>query len=171
LQQGLFTRDTIESLDAEFLIGLPALVILRAVIRSFDLMIDDGMTVHLADDSYQPIGGIKLLDGTIVTNINRPSDPFSRYVYIKLIELKQQMISANLSDYEIKFMEKWISTGGDIKKCPTPITMGEDRRIEIMRIASILTNICIKASLTPTFKNKFVFVKNKLLTGIYDSVV
>jgi len=165
LKKGFFTKDIIESLDPAFILGCPALVILKALIRSLDVKIDDGMVIF---GTNTPIGGIILLDGTKITNINRPSDIFSKGIYENIIELKQIMITTKLTDVEIYFLEKWLASGGDDNLCPTPSTINFNRRTEIMKIASKINNIVIKTTLMPTFHSNFEKVKNSILNGTYD---
>jgi len=165
LKKGIFTKDIIESMDPAFILGCPALVILKALLRSLDIKIDDGMVIS---GTSTPIGGIILLDGTKITNINRPSDMFSKAIYEYIIELKQIMINTNLTDGEIYFLEKWLASGGDENICPTPPIINSNRRIEIMKIASKINNIVINTIIMPTFQSNFQKVKTSILNGTYD---
>ena len=165
LKKRFFTKDNIDSMDPAFILGCPALVILKALLRSLDIKIDDGMVIS---GTNTPIGGIILLDGTKITNINRPSDMFSKAIYEYIIELKQIMITTQLTDGEIYFLEKWLASGGDDAICPTPPTINSNRRIEIMKIASKINNIAIKTTMMPTFQSNFEKVKTSILNGTYD---
>ena len=92
-----------------------------------------------------------MVGGTVVTNLNRPADLFSMFVYMKIIELKQKILLMHLTVEEINFIQKWFASGNT----STPDHMSDQRRIQIMNLVSILTGISLKINIMPTFKSRF----------------
>jgi len=162
LAEHMCTRDEIETAEPFVILGLPSLVLCRVLKRC------------------RGQENITLSDGTVISNINKPSDYVCTLVYPIFIKLKTDFDSLVLNDVEYKFLETWLFTSGDETKCagllpqspsstttlPTygtiTVTSG-DRRKQIMHVASQVLNISTMITKFPTFQQNFVSTCNKIL--------
>jgi len=142
------TRDTITNEDPSFIIGLPALVILRAIKPS----------------EHQV--GIELADSLVITEMNRPTDPASDVVYPWLIQIKQGLKNLLLTHEEYKYMERWVVMGDDPDMCQSivvPAGMTEKRNSDIKRVTSQVAGLATRVTQMPTFHRMFSEATSNIL--------
>ncbi|KAF8405051.1 hypothetical protein HHK36_009948 [Tetracentron sinense] len=81
-------------------VGLPSYSCLQALIRSIKAQ----------------SGGLLLLDGVEVTHLNRPQDRVLDWFFYPVMVLKEQIKVIKMGEGELKFLEKVVLFGGDIKR-------------------------------------------------------
>lgn len=134
---GLCTIDDIIGCEPYLFIGLPSLVIFRAIKRS------------------QNMTGIMLSDGIIVTKDNVPTDSFSISVFNEIIKIKNGLKGLNLTDNEYDFIEKWLFTMGNVAKCVEPKGIPPEKMSEIKVIISMIQSIGTNISMIPSCHRRF----------------
>jgi hypothetical protein len=141
LEEKFCTRETIADQDPSWIVGLPALVILRAIKRS------------------EKIAGIQLADSLIITEMNRPTDLASNVVYPWLIQIKQALATLALTDAEYAYVERWVVMGDDpvmSKLIVLPAGgISEARMQKIKRCTSLINGLATRVTQMPTFHRMF----------------
>jgi hypothetical protein len=133
--------------ESYLFIGLPGLVVFRAITRSLN------------------IPGIMLSDGVIITKDSVPSDEFSTSLFNDIISIKHQIKTQNFSENELDFIGKWIFTMGNVDKCVEPTGISNGRMSSIKLVISMIQRIGINISMIPSCHRRFgnaldVVIKN-----------
>ena len=134
----LCTQEDISSYEPWLIVGLPSLVLIRALKRS------------LGD------AAIKLSDGCVLDQDNVPSDSFSTHIYFRFMGAKDRYEELYITDDEHAFVEKWLFTNGDENKCKTLAgEISSQRLVELKNMTSMIQAMAILATRVPTFHRKF----------------
>ncbi len=138
INEGLCSKDDFNELEPYIIIGLPSLVIIRALNRS-----KNTNSLIMADKAK--------IDGS-----NCPDDMISRRIYIEYISILHQFEALKLQDHEYQFAEKWLVTQGDEDKCKALAeTILEKRLIEIKSFLSTIRAMSINLSRLPPYHRYF----------------
>lgn len=141
LNTGVANRDDITSYEPYVLIGLPAVVVLKALLR----------TPHNAQH-------FTLADGTYIDQMTHPEDVFSTQVYNKMVTIKRDLADLIPNTDDVNFLMKFLYTS-DHTKCITERTrISDDRVRSLMKLASKITDIAIMITIVPTFQSNFAGV-------------
>lgn len=141
IRSGVADRDDITSYEPHALIGLPAVVVLKALLRT------PYNTHHF-----------ELADGTYIDETTRPIDAFSTKVYEKMAGIKRDIAALGLGTNDINFLTKFLYTS-DHSKCLTERKLiTDDRMSALMKISSKITDIAIMITIVPTFQSNFAGV-------------
>jgi hypothetical protein len=135
VNKGLVTSDDIECADPFIFIGLPSLVTLRALNRSYGS------------------SGITMSDGITVDDTNRPKDYVSNGIYTELTNLKTLLEETKLTFDEYCFAEKFLITLGNEELCKNNIE--KERLAEIKRMTSEIQSLATNITRMPTFHRLF----------------
>jgi hypothetical protein len=157
LLQGLCTKDDIIAIEPYIIIGLPSLVIVKALERSKNK------------------NALVLSDGIIITKTNCPDDMISKRIYSEFMSILNQFNNLKLSQTEYAFVEKWLFTVGDEDKCKHLIdainTSQPQRLTDIKKVTSQIQSIATSVSRLPPYHRNFYASLIKILSTFDGSGV
>ncbi|OVA10451.1 hypothetical protein BVC80_8983g20 [Macleaya cordata] len=105
-------------------------------------------------------GGLLMVDGVEVNNLNRPQDRLLDWFFHPVMVLKEQIKAINLEESEVRFLEKVVLFGTDSKRmeswengCVVP--QDAVRTAQIQGISRRLMGMTRSISKFPTYRRKF----------------
>ncbi|CAN6232328.1 unnamed protein product [Urochloa humidicola] len=130
-------------------VGLPAYVILKALLRSAKANSD----------------GLVLSDGSEITSNDRPKSKIFEWFFDPLMVIKDQIKAENFTEEEEGYLEKQVLLTSDPKRAKENLirlpSLSEQKQAEIEAFARRLQGITKSISRYPTFKRRFdVLVKS-----------
>lgn len=153
LRDGLLTREECEDAEPFVILGITAVVVLRAIQRS------------------PPGSNLELADGMLLHEGNRPSHPDVRAIWESVLVAKALLESAELTSEELRLLEATTLLGtteldgrpascaellGDFTKLPP------DRKTTLNNIRTELTGVALAMSRKNVFQGRFMGVLEEL---------
>ncbi|TVU15499.1 hypothetical protein EJB05_39023 [Eragrostis curvula] len=135
-------------------VGLPAYVILNALLRSAKANSD----------------GIILSDGSEITSDNRPRSTLVDWFFDPLMVIKEQIKAENFTEQEEEYLKKRVLLVGDPNRSKGPLphvpSLNERKKAEIDAFARRLQGITKSISRYPTAKRRFDELVKALLSEL-----
>jgi hypothetical protein len=124
------------------MVGLPAVVLLRNILRSIDVYPGNA-------------GAFAMSNGIVLDEKSRPKNPVSDMIYLPLLEARVDVESLTLAPEECAWLQAHLLTGGmpGFEAIPD-----QERKAQVLRAVSKVVSVATTITRLPAFQRRFAEV-------------